>query len=175
MEETPGRVQRNPERGTSPIAEEEEEDDNMVESTIGLPNGERDGGDLAESEEDGQDAEDEDNEGDDDETTTTIPIPRIYPPLPRPAASQPSSSFPGLSTLPREILRQGRGFGASQPLQSKSSVMGNGHVDGNGAEEESEESSSDDDSDDVKDKKLAGRYANGRSTKKKVVPVKRSW
>jgi hypothetical protein len=163
---------------TSPIAEQDEDESDTEGNGHEAPLGQTKGStsssmvDGANGEEDDDDEDDENQsrEDDDDETTTTIPTPRIYPVLPRTTASQPTPAFPGLSTLPREILRQGKSFTSSQPVKAKtSSLLSNGH----GKEEDSSSESSESEAEG--DKALKGRYANGRSGRKKVTNVKRSW
>lgn len=46
--------------------------------------------------------------------SSLAPSTKIYPPLPRhPSASQPQSSFPSLSSLPKDLLRIGRSVASS--------------------------------------------------------------
>jgi hypothetical protein len=124
----------------------------------------------------GGEDDDDDDDDDDGETTTTIPpiTTRIYPTLPRPSASQPTSSFTGLSALPRELLRQGSNFSASQPVKAKSRSLLNGDGDGEG--DGSSESGSESSEEEVGDKRAKGRYANGKGKRGgKLVPAKRGW
>ena len=96
-----------------------------------------------------------------DDETSVIPAPAIHTPLPRHRTSSlPQSSFPSLSSLPKDLLRIGRSalpsamFTSSQPVPLPRAV-------------ESEDSGSSSSEDENIPVGLKGRFASG-SQKKKV-------
>lgn len=96
-------------------------------------------------------------------TNSTFPFPNPALPALRSSQAPPPSSFPTLSSLPKDILRQGGSVVASV----WNSVTGHGH--GQKDEEESSSSSEGDSSDEEEvPEALRGRIAGGNRVRRKV-------
>lgn len=165
---------------SSPILEEDEEEQNALVDTEKHEQTSESGVD----EHDDQSVDASEASSDDEGSSISIPIPRsqpIYPSLPRSslsfsqpvAASQPSTGFPTLSSLPREALRRMKstfGFSSSQPETSKEKTSR--HMNGAGDESESETSG---DSSDEEPASLRGRFAGTRARKVKSQGAVKGW
>ncbi|WVQ70950.1 hypothetical protein IAR50_000475 [Cryptococcus sp. DSM 104548] len=169
-------------RLNSPILEEEEEEEGAGEKDGPTPNAE----DQSMDRESNASSDDEE-----DTPMTSIPIPRpasqpsqsVYPSLkqlPHPASQ--GSSFPTLSSLPREVLR---GFTSMFAAPSKSQPESNNKEQGSkqnvaeqmhGVGDDSESETSGDSSEEEQEpEKLRGRFAGVKAKKAKAVPVVKGW
>ncbi|OXM76367.1 hypothetical protein C364_06048 [Cryptococcus neoformans Bt63] len=164
---------------SSPILEEDEEEQNELVDTEKHEQISESGAD----EHDDNSVDASEASSDEEGSSLSILILRsqpIYPSLPRSSlsfsqpvtASQPSG-FPTLSSLPREALRRMKstfGFSSSQPETSKEKA--NRHMNGAGDESESETSG---DSSDEEPASLRGRFAGTRVRKVKSQGAVKGW
>lgn len=164
---------------SSPILEEDEEEQNELVDTEKHEQMSESGAD----EHDANSVDASEASSDEEGSSLSIPILRsqpIYPSLPRSSlsfsqpvtASQPSG-FPTLSSLPREALRRMKstfGFSGSQPETSKEKASR--HMNSAGDESESETSG---DSSDEEPASLRGRFAGTRIRKVKSQGAVKGW
>ncbi|ODO11725.1 hypothetical protein I350_00509 [Cryptococcus amylolentus CBS 6273] len=169
----------------SPIIEEEEEE----EKEEGASHKDDDG--RTPTGED-QSMEQESDASDDEVPINSIPIPRpasqpsqsLYPtlkPLPHPASQ--GSSFPTLSSLPRDVLRGFTSmFASPSKPQPESSNKGQStmrdvaeQMQGVGGNDSESETSGDSSEEEQQPEKLRGRFAGTKAKKAKAKPVVQGW
>ncbi|TYJ56383.1 hypothetical protein B9479_002931 [Cryptococcus floricola] len=166
----------------SPIIEEEEEEEGASHKDDHgrTPTGED------------QSMEQESDASDDEVPINSIPIPRpasqpsqsVYPtlrPLPHPASQ--GSSFPTLSSLPRDVLRGFTSmFASPSKPQPESSNKGQStmrdvaeQMQGVGGDDSESETSGDSSEEEQEPEKLRGRFAGTKAKKAKAKPVVQGW